>query len=359
MKINNSLSSKIKGISFILIIMVIYVHSYNILTGAGKSIFLVTDNTANIAIFLQNIFAQGMFRSAVPMFFAISGYLFFKNYRSIRDYSKKIRNRFKTIAIPFIFWSTLVILIYYIAQATIFTNTHFTSAYIRDLGVYGFIEAVFLNPYNYPLWFLRDLMLVVLFAPIVYFGVKKITAIWFISTIALWLLNIGAGTKLFFYKSEAILFFSVGAYFAIYGQKYLNQRMSQNTLLYLAIIYILVLLAKTYMMMLIDTNLLFVISIMQKIIIILGIFLLWNISDYTWISKVVLTNYTFLFYVFHEPLLMLIKKVCFYFLGISGISSIVIYIISPLVTLTFLFFLGILMKSYFPKFTFIIMGGRV
>jgi len=359
MQIDRLLSDKIKGLSFVLIIMVIYIHSYNILTGAGQSIFSLTNNSADIAIFLQNLFSQGVFRSAVPMFFAISGFLFFINYRSINDYYKKIRNRFNTILIPFVFWSGLVIMIYYIAQASLFSNAQFTSVPIRDLGIYGLLEALFLKPYNYPLWFLRDLILVLLCAPIIYLGVKKLTAIWFVLTISLWLLDVGAGAKLFFYKSEVILFFSIGAYFALYGKKYLDQKVNRNTLLYVITIYISVLLVKTYMITFLNTDFIFLFGLMQKMIIVLGVLLLWNLSDYTRVSKIVLVNYTFLFYVFHEPLLMFIKKVCFYFFGISGISSMAIYIISPLVVVTCLYLLGYSMKSNFPKFTFTVTGGRV
>ncbi|UFH59215.1 acyltransferase family protein [Sulfurovum mangrovi] len=359
MQIDRLLSDKIKGISFVLIIMVIYIHSYNILTAEGRSIFSVTNNSANTAIFLQNLFSQGVFRSAVPMFFTISGFLFFINYRSINDYYKKIRNRFNTILIPFVFWGGLVVVLYYIAQAFLFSDVQFTSVPIRDLGIYGLLEAFFLKPYNYPLWFLRDLILVILCTPIIYVSVKKLTTIWFVLTISLWLLDIGAGAKLFFYKSEVILFFSIGAYFALCGKKYLDYKMDRNTLLYLITIYISVLLVKTYLITFLNTDFTFLFGLMQKIIIVLGVLVLWNLSDYTRVSKIVLVNYTFLFYVFHEPLLMFIKKVCFYFFGTSGISSIVIYIISPLVVVTCLYVLGYFMKSHFPKFTFTVTGGRI
>ena len=66
---NNYLKNKITTISFLLMIMVVNIHSYNLLPIIPKGY-----NT-----FIQDLFSQGFSRIAVPLFFIISGYLFFLN----------------------------------------------------------------------------------------------------------------------------------------------------------------------------------------------------------------------------------------------------------------------------------------
>ena len=66
-------------------------------------------------------------------------------------------------------------------------------------------------PINPPLWFIRDLMIVVCFTPLIYYIIKR-TKYFFIAVLAL----------LFFIPNlhvpylSAFLFFSMGAYFSIY-----------------------------------------------------------------------------------------------------------------------------------------------
>ena len=58
------LSNKIKNISFILTILVVILHAYNM------------QNDINIVSFIQTFISHGIATIAVPIFFIISGYLF-------------------------------------------------------------------------------------------------------------------------------------------------------------------------------------------------------------------------------------------------------------------------------------------
>ena len=63
--VDRYLSNKIKNISFLLTILVVILHAYNI------------DNTISIVSFIQTFISHGIATIAVPIFFMISGYLFF------------------------------------------------------------------------------------------------------------------------------------------------------------------------------------------------------------------------------------------------------------------------------------------
>ena len=67
-------------IFFICSIMVVGIHSYNA-TGLP-----VRDITSCI----EGFFCHGLFIAAVPIFFYLSGYLFFRNIQSITDVFKKM-----------------------------------------------------------------------------------------------------------------------------------------------------------------------------------------------------------------------------------------------------------------------------
>ena len=65
---NNELSNKIKNISLILTILVVFLHAYNLEE---------SNSVININGFIQNFISYGVCTIAVPLFFMISGYLFF------------------------------------------------------------------------------------------------------------------------------------------------------------------------------------------------------------------------------------------------------------------------------------------
>ena len=69
---DQQLSKKLKNLSFLLMVLVAFIHGYNInirLSGAGNH------EISYWLQFLENFITDGICRVAVPMFFAISGYL--------------------------------------------------------------------------------------------------------------------------------------------------------------------------------------------------------------------------------------------------------------------------------------------
>jgi surface polysaccharide O-acyltransferase-like enzyme len=74
------LVNKLKVVSFISIVLVIFIHSYNINYSEIQEESLIL----RFNFFTQFLISQGISRIAVPIFFAISGYLFFVNYISLK-----------------------------------------------------------------------------------------------------------------------------------------------------------------------------------------------------------------------------------------------------------------------------------
>ena len=88
------LSLKIKVISFVCIIMVLYIH-----TGFPEYVI----KTMPLPVLVRDLTIGVIGPCAVPMFFMISGFLFFQNIQNpFCDIKTKMVKRIRTLLIPFI-----------------------------------------------------------------------------------------------------------------------------------------------------------------------------------------------------------------------------------------------------------------
>ena len=99
---NTYLSNKLKILSLIAMVLVVFIHSY---------IETTTNNTlmSEAIAFLQYFISQGVARVAVPIFFTISGYLYFLSYQNTtNDYIIKTKKRLKTLVLPYLLMSFFI-----------------------------------------------------------------------------------------------------------------------------------------------------------------------------------------------------------------------------------------------------------
>ncbi|MDO4488474.1 MAG: acyltransferase [Eubacteriales bacterium] len=131
-------SKKITVYSFILTILVIWLH-------AGEPI-------------LSSIPGQ----LAVPGFFLVSGYLFMKGVNRAFDtrvvLMEKLIKRIKSLFVPYIIWNAFYFLIY---------------LYMGKANPSEFYDAIFSFRYNPVFWFVAQLLLITLIAPLLYLIMKK------------------------------------------------------------------------------------------------------------------------------------------------------------------------------------------
>lgn len=176
--------NKINYMYFILSVLVILIHSINNET------------------FFQRLFSidNGIGQFAVPLFFVISGFLYFRNVVSIHDIPKKIQKRIYTLLIPFLIWN----LIYYIIHLILKPENGFSLARLMD--------AMLNYTYNPSFWFLFQLILLVAITPIIYYVISKdyFFFLWiiFISLLIMFHIDIP------FINEDAIIYFSIGSYFS-------------------------------------------------------------------------------------------------------------------------------------------------
>lgn len=173
------LSDKIKIISLFAILLVIYIH-----TGIPeKDVYgMIVPYT------IRYIIATGLGQLAVPLFYMISGYLFFLNVNNLSDIQKKMRKRVKTLVIPFIIAAIHVPFFYIIIEFIPGISNHINAdpmlSQLSSLSFRQIISSLFFDagnggPWAFHLWFLRDLIIIVFFAP-VWYSLIKIFREWLI-----------------------------------------------------------------------------------------------------------------------------------------------------------------------------------
>jgi len=353
--INLELSNKIKLISLLSIIMVIYIHNYNVKDGINY-FFNIGTLFAFSNIFIQNMFSEGLFRIAVPIFFLISSYLFFQNF-TLNAYPKKISKRVKTLLFPYLFWTSIVVLIHFTLQSIPMLAHFFNKKMIVDLSFWELFVRTWIDPLNYPLWFLRDLIVLSLLSPIIFYFLRYLPKFSLFTITFFWFLD----TSLYIIDHDSLLFFTLGAYLALLKNNILYQKISNRYFVYLLSFYLVLLAVKSYLLT-IDGSLELVLEmiIFQKSLIIIGIITVWFLMDrIKMLSLLFLTQFTFLFYVFHEPALTILEKGTTSLLGRSSLVSFLSYLFLPLLILLGLTLFGLFLKKYFPNFIAIVTGNRM
>ncbi|NDP22195.1 MAG: acyltransferase family protein, partial [Paludibacter sp.] len=228
------LSDKIKVLSFVLIILVVFLHSYNL----SKN----TIDSFDLNHFIQNFISNGVSRIAVPLFFLISGYLFFKDKPcSVLDFKNKFKKRFYSLVIPFVFWSSLGILTFFLLQLIPNLTKFFTNKLIISFNYIDFLNTLVINPIPFQLWFIRDLIVLILISPLLNFILKKFNLFFICSIFILWFII----PTFYIFTSESMLFFSIGASFSIRYQLITTFQIQNKYIKYMVYFYLILLIVKT------------------------------------------------------------------------------------------------------------------
>ena len=103
-------------------------------------------------------------RSAVPVFFIISGYLFFQNITEFKKeaYSSKVKSRIRTLLIPYLLWNFIALTENLIKHLPVLSSV-FPNIHKQIIDINFFIGAFWVMPNGgcpilYPFWYIRDLM---------------------------------------------------------------------------------------------------------------------------------------------------------------------------------------------------------
>lgn len=354
--LNEYLSNKLKIISFLSMISVVFLHSYNL----GNEMLENTNSDKGVVFFLQYFVSEGICRVAVPIFFTISGYLFFiKNNGTFIEYTINLKKRFKTLVVPYLFWSVSFFLFFLAMQLIPQTRLFFKQKLIIDYTSSEVLNSIFINPIPFQFWFIRDLFVFVLLSPLLYFLLKYLKILLVVFLLGLWYIHFDF--KIF--SCEALLFFALGSFFGINKYNLEKIRFTKYSI-HLILIWLVLIFLETVLVNQGYVNN-YLIHALHKSNILVGIFGIWAFYDFVFEKSKIFkgrffsfASMSFFVYAFHEPLLEIIKVVFYRIIGKSQLSMLCIYIISPILIISISIALGIYLKRFLPNFFKVITGGR-
>ena len=355
----DSLQSKvISFLRFPLIVGVVMIHSDPGAVNIGGTQIFDIDNF-KIYEYTRYFVSEILARIAVPLFFFISGFLFFKGSFSFNSYLLKIKRRTKTIVVPYIIWNLFVIALVFLQQTFMSGLSSCRNGLLIDNTLVEWISA-FWNynntsmPICYQFWFIRDLIVTIILSPILYLGIKYLRYYFVLFLGILWLLNIWFNIVGF--SIVAFFFFSAGAYFNIFRINFIKT--FQPFMKWAIIAYIVLSVTNLYFNH--DTWVVYV----HRIGILAGIISVITVSaHYIKLGKWEINNFlsesSFFIYAYHATFLALITKASVkYIIPTSNFELIILYFLSSAITILIGLGLYYILKLYLPKFTRIITGDR-
>jgi hypothetical protein len=355
---NEYLRIKIKVLSFFLVVLVVIVHAYNTNQVTEPEGFY---RIYGLNGFIQEFFCQGINRIASPLFFIISGYLFYVNLTGEKkDFVRKVKKRFFTLIVPYLLWSLWGILIYLLLQSVLPSSISFSRGLIKDYDIGKLMSTFFLDPIPYQLWYVRDLSVFAILSPLVYLLLRNLKVFLLLFCLFMWFYDF----DFVIFRNQSLFFFVSGAFISTLNGDWINHRSSWAATIY-TLLWILIVLFKTTLIYYGYENLV-LLNIIHKISIVAGILAINNLYNilfvnYTEILKTRLFSIvTFSFFLFasHEPLETIVKKGLLHVFGNGDTWSLIIFLLTPMLTIIMCVFTGYHLKRLAPKLYGTITGWR-
>lgn len=342
------MSAAISWLRFPLIFLIILLHCYSVVKLDGPR------NTYFRAIYP---FSLWLGETGVPGFFFISGYLF---YLSKKTYIQKLNTRIHTLLVPYLLWNAILLLLYLIAYAAGYPQ----NINYRSITEYGFIDYIRLFwdrgtydngnfvPLLCPFWYIRNLLIMSLLSPLLYFIIRYGRELFLLIVSAWWMMTYHNA-----FIPQTILFFSLGAYFSILSINPLEW-ISNNKKLILTL-FVIFALSDIAMHTMYGTPINLQAHRLALIFNIPALLLLADFCIKRGCSSKLLPNAAFIVFAVHYPIVVLFRKFCAaLFATASDLTHIVLYFICVIIaTLVSLLFYLILDK-YFVNVKNLLSGNR-
>ena len=345
---NIRLSEAITWLRFPLIFLIIMLHCYSVqrLEGSHETYFKVLYT-----------FYNWLGETGVPGFFFISGFLFFLSKKS---YSEKIKARVHTLLIPYILWNLIMLALYGIAYAIGYPQNingrsladfQFTD-YLRLFWDRGSYDNGNFVPILCPLWYIRNLLIMSLLSPLIYYIIRYARELFLIAITFWWVTTYHNA-----FIPQTIQFFSLGAYFSIFDINPL--RIASENKALIIILFGIFAFGDIFSHTVIGTP----INLqLHRFSLILNIPVLLLLADWCvrheYTSKL-LPNSAFIVFCVHYPIVVLLRRICISkFSDSSDFIHILLYFACVIVATLLSIGFYCLLERFFPKVKNILSGNR-
>lgn len=331
-------------ISFLLSILVFFIHSYFAQDIVGDSIISVVNHKVSY------FFSRSVTQFAVPMFFMLSGISFFKGYCN-KNYLTKIKSRLFTLVIPYLLWNTIWML------WDIF-NSFFFNTKPFALNLTSILKGIFFYEYNTPFWFVFDLIVFSFAAPLVFLIIKNkyvgIISVIFLSVVSLYGIHLPASI---FYCPMSIVFYLTGALTGYHFFDYVSRKSSETMRIVSFVFLTAYIIAKNIAPQELHINN----YLTQTVVYTFAAFSLWNITD-MFIERIkprAIYRRSFAIYAMHLPVAIVILKILNFCTPQNRWLEIPKFMIMIISTLAIINLVCAFSEKFSPKIYAILMGNRM
>ncbi len=172
-------------------------------------------NPDDIYTLISEMFSHNIAKLSVRCYFLISGFYFFNKFKDdiVTFYRTQLFKKVKSLLVPFIVWNVMLILAVFIKHH-VFLKVGLgpEESYDFILGS-SFFDLFWGLPINFPLWYVRDLLCMMILSPLIYLLIRYTKYFGVIGLAALYFLQVESQVPGL--STTAIFFFTLGAYFAV------------------------------------------------------------------------------------------------------------------------------------------------
>lgn len=353
-------SERIRQLGFAAIVLVAFIHGT---TGRYCDSAEPRQLSALLNDRLQASVAFGFARVAVPYFFLISGFLFFLRVESQSDLLPKLKRRFFGLVVPYLAWSALWIAV---ATAAWISDSSAPASLVDSVAESRWLETLILDPIPGQFWFIRDLIVLVSFSPLILFGFRILGWTLPLTVALIWLLIpeivvIENRPSWQFVSLTGAAMFTLGGWFSRVGLPHLrgNAVVILLGLLWASIIASLFLIPIDWSFEWgLDAR-----RVLDRIAILLGIAFLWSVQPVFRRPLAarpfeLAARHTFFIFAAHYPLLGFVIATHCRLVGCSALSQLIAFLLYPLVVIGLLVVLGSFFCRRFPHLYGLLSGYR-
>jgi len=341
-------SAAISWLRFPLIFLIIMLHCYSVQRVEGGT---------DLYFRILYPFSLWLGETGVPIFFFISGLLLFTSQKS---YLQKLQTRTHTLLVPYLIWNFILVVIY----ITLYVVGYPQNINGKSITEYGAIDYLRLFwdrgsfdkgnfvPILCPLWYIRNLIIMVILSPLLYYIIKY-TRVFYLIIVSLWWMTTYHNA----FIPQTVLFFSLGAYFSILN---INPfRMVDNKKTIFIIIFIIFAFGDIICHTAYETGINLQI---HRLALISNIPALLLLADYcvrhgytsTW-----LPNAAFIVFCVHYPIVVVLRKFCIsQYSDASDIIHIMLYFVCVVISTLLSLSIYHILNRYFPKVKNVLSGNR-
>lgn len=291
--------------------------------------------------------------SAVPAFFCMSAYLFYRNFE-ISNLKVKLKKRIKSLLIPYFMWGLIFLIYYKVLSYIPGIGNKFNMGF--DLSKSNILSNILLATCAETMWFVRVLFLYVLMSPLfeyIFKIFKKKSIIFiFIFLIINILYDFGYSSFIFWLP---IYFFGAycGKFYKSYIEKNDNVKSLSKSRIVIFIIFSIII---GYAISFYDeySRVYYLYRMFSPIV----LFSLLNCFLSSSTKQFKLANMSFYIFCVHLPIIQIIRKSFILLVGNGEIECLFIFIVTIILTLFICYLTYYILNKIMPKVLNLLVGDR-